>query len=97
MAKQNPMAYRIECYKRTSAEWHPNINLEWGVHKIPLVRVSLLGLSTGQYRVCVWGGDDFGMERDFDSKIAAKRMYEIIAMAGDVTPHLLLTHGFAHA
>lgn len=38
-------------------DWYPTINNE--------VTVSFLQLSDGKYRVCVWGGDDFGLEKDF--------------------------------
>jgi hypothetical protein len=41
----------------TSESWYPTINGK--------VRVQLMQLSNRMWRVCVWGGDDFGLEQDF--------------------------------
>jgi hypothetical protein len=45
----------------TSENWYPT-------NKDGTVRVSLMQLYTAQWRVCVWGDDDFGLERDFDAR-----------------------------
>ncbi len=51
-------------------DWYPTFDNH-------LVAVSpvfkLLGLPT-IYRVCVWGADDFGMEKDFSSKKEAENL-----------------------
>jgi len=58
---------------QTSEEWYPTVSSQ--------VRVSFLCLDDKtaplQWRVCVWGGDDFGMEIDFPGgeKIRAQRIY----------------------
>jgi hypothetical protein len=56
--------YRQEVEKPTRDNWYPTVNGR--------VRVSLLELSNGHWRVCVWGGDDFGLERDYPSKAEAE-------------------------
>lgn len=55
---------------KTREDWCPTVG---GV-----VEVSLLHLTTFEWRVCVWGGDDLGMERDFsaDKKQEAQELYE---------------------
>jgi hypothetical protein len=37
-----------------------------------------MSLSNGQYRVCVWGNDDFGFERDFEQPGEAMVLYQLI-------------------
>jgi hypothetical protein len=61
---------REEKFILTSEDWYPT-------YATGLVRVALLRLSTGQWRVCVWGADDFGLERDLPSveRQSAKRLY----------------------
>jgi len=56
----------------TTENWYPSIDGK--------VRVRLLLLSTDQWRVCVWGNDDFGMERDFPhvERQEAKVLFERI-------------------
>lgn len=73
--KGNHMAHQLTRVEKriTSAEsWYPTVNGQ--------VKVSLLGLSNGQIRVCVWGGDDFGLERDFpqNERQAARELYDLI-------------------
>lgn len=54
-----PEHYRLSCLKKTADNWCPNIDKQY-------VRVSVLACKvSGVFdRVCVWGGDDFGMELD---------------------------------
>jgi hypothetical protein len=59
---------KINVYKKTNDDWYPNFKIENGDD---LVRVSFTqtgpdpNLGYGDWRVCVWGNDDCGMERDF--------------------------------
>lgn len=61
---------------KTSEDWYPTVSSQ--------VRVSFLCLddttAPTQWRVCVWGGDDYGMEIDFPKteKIRAQRVYNAI-------------------
>jgi hypothetical protein len=42
------------------------------------VRVSLIHLTDGLWRVCVWGNDDFGLDYDQPSKNVATRIFNRI-------------------
>ena len=56
-------------------------------------------------RICVWGNDDCGMEKDFElsenEKIRLKEIKQILKEANDLPNPLnkdwLLTHGFKYA
>ena len=56
----------ISVYKETLDEWYPSFQIR-NRHIDPeqetkLVNVSFIHLITGQWRVCVWGADDYGLE-----------------------------------
>jgi len=44
-------------FRPTNDDWYPN-------YEGNLVRLRVLSLSDGMWRVCVWGNDDTGMEID---------------------------------
>lgn len=75
--------YRAECWKKTEDNWIPSYGLAdlgaWitGNVRSEMVRVSLYPPyeGTGLTRVCVWGADDFGMERDFSEATDAQRIF----------------------
>ncbi len=52
----------------TIDDWYPN-------HPRDTVECSLLELRDGKFRVCVWGADDYGVERDFLVQSDAEEMY----------------------
>jgi hypothetical protein len=54
----------------TNEDWHPTIDGK--------VVVRLIGWDNGEWRVCVWGGDDFGMEIDLKSRHEAKQIFSRI-------------------
>lgn len=65
---------RKECFVKTYENWHPSYKFEGDTQLDGLEDKYLLRLSFGKilhytdkeyYRVCVWGQDDFGMEKDF--------------------------------
>lgn len=60
---------RRERWLLTSENWYPN----WEGGK---VKASFLRLRDGTYRVCVWGEDDFGMEKDFTDRDTAEHVFE---------------------
>lgn len=73
----------------TVDDWHPNFPGD-------CVRVSSYARpEESWWRICVWGADDTGMERDFDSvekfEAALRRLPSVIAMAD------LLAAGFQWA
>jgi hypothetical protein len=51
-------------------DWYPTVD--------GLVTVKLIEYSDGMHRVCVWGGDDTGMEIDTYDAASAKRLFERI-------------------
>ena len=90
---------KVNVYKTTSDNWHPSFQLKDGTQ---LVRVSFTQTGpnpphNGEWRVCVWGDDDCGMEKDFLEEIAAQAMFlEVIALA-DVNKQGLKKLGFVSA
>ena len=58
---------RVEVFKLTEDEWYPSYNCEAG--KLVCVTFTKTGPQIENYnydwRVCVWGWDDCGMEKDF--------------------------------
>jgi hypothetical protein len=55
---------------KAADDWYPNFSGD-------LVRVSFMPLLTGgKWRVCVWGADDLGMERDFETRLPALECYQ---------------------
>lgn len=98
---------RVDVFKRTSDDWYPSYELaQWnkGIEHQKLVEVSFLQtgpkpkpLIGGEWRVCIWGGDDCGMERDFaDEKVAWCCFLEVIGL-NDVTMAALKERGFVGA
>lgn len=90
---------RIEMYKATKGEWHPPYYLQ--DDRTRLVRVSMLELGpkprNPAWRVCAWGADDFGMERDFEDREEAEEMFLDIATWAAVEEKLLRSCGFVRA
>lgn len=61
------------------------------------VRGGLFILSDGQWRVCFWGNDDLGMERDFPTYDEALAIWEEIKKWDNVRVSYLKTLGFVGA
>ena len=83
-----------EAYIYTSDQFYPNFEGD-------LVSVAVMRLYTeiSTYRVCVWGMDDCGFERDWQSHNPeeARKVYDKIVASGDVTYKLLNNLGFKAA
>lgn len=65
---------RVEVFKSTTDDWYPPYQLQ--DREADLVQVSFIKLrpeKSGQqlWRVCVWGADDMGLERDYGSEASA--------------------------
>lgn len=82
---------RSEIHRPTSDDWSPNF-------PDGTVRISFLELHDGMWRVCVWGNDDLGMERDYASteREAALRLHERLAGCSDVTQSLCTELGMQY-
>ena len=94
---------RLTKWIRTKEDWHGTFTplckpLNPDYHN-PLdayvVRVSFMQLTDGNWRVCVWGNDDFGLEYDTPSGVKARIIFESI---GDYTTQYELHQlGFINA
>lgn len=74
--------------KRVVESWYPNFPGD-------MVRVSLGRLSNGDWRCCVWGADDTGME--FDSPDRSECLWRYEAIGDGVTRAALAATGFVPA
>lgn len=84
---------RITVFKETDEDWYPSYLCD----NRKMVRVIFLKLFTGQYRVAVWGDDDFGMERDLDDFSDAWDDFERVISAPLVKRDFLTKLGFINA
>ena len=63
-ASKKPIS--ISVFKSTKDDWYPSFKIEGDARYDDLVSVSYLELvPSGEWRVCVWGADDMGVELDF--------------------------------
>lgn len=58
---------KIRVYKRTIDDWYPSYRIEtMATTPRLIVEVSFLEFpNNAGWRVCAWGGDDCGLEKDF--------------------------------
>ena len=54
----------------TQENWYPTTN------GVVIVKMYIYKKEEGPHRVCVWGGDDFGLEKDFTYAKDARDLYE---------------------
>jgi hypothetical protein len=79
---------KIQVFKRTKDNWHGSYKIAGDARVSDLVEVSFTQTGPdpkngkGEFRVCVWGNDDCGMERDFgdDEDKALNMFYQVIGM-----------------
>lgn len=93
--------FRREMFRPTKENWCGNFAIA-GDARWPrpnLVCVQFLKMSTGQWRVCVWGNDDIGMEKDFpsDKFMLAQLTYMELAVAEAISQQHLIEMGFEFA
>jgi hypothetical protein len=100
----HPAPYRRTCFKLAAAdEWYPPYRLNGyhrGVKDPLLVEVSFICLpASGEWRVCVWGADDFGMERDYPptNMLQAETMFNILLEQQSISVSFLKAQGFWNA
>lgn len=86
---------KIEVYKTTEENWSPSYKLLYS-HPTFLVRCFIIQLQDGQWRVAVWGADDFGMERDFleENKSEAGAVFMTVISQKSITLEFLKSLGF---
>jgi hypothetical protein len=89
-------------FKPTAEDWYPSYKLAgWynGQEGVKLVEVSLLPLSSypvNVWRVCVWGSDDCGMEKDLTNYEDAEKLFLGVIRLQSVTRKDLLALGFEY-
>lgn len=102
-AKKNAkIPERVSVMMPTLGDWYPSFKIN--NHPSGLsegVKVSFLELLPFRkypqmWRVCVWGNDDFGMERDFESRADAHQMFTLITSWETVEVYELLQHEFVY-
>lgn len=94
--------YHKEVMKPTNDDWYPSYGVEDPIpndhnHTGGFAKLSTFPLSNGTFRVCVWGADDFGMERDFKSKSDANRLYKKLSESAIISKDICESHGMARA
>ena len=92
---------RVEVYKKTHDDWYPAFEMAGE----KLVEVSFIQLNPWRpveervWLVCVWGDDDFGMEREFkpDEENLARSIFLNVIEEEYVDVKFLLSLGFVSA
>jgi hypothetical protein len=92
------MKFPIHVLKQTDDNWGPSFKVE-GAH-LKFVEVSLLkGPHKSGFRVCAWGDDDYGLEKDFtyaERGHAVQHFIQIISLE-KVNVDILKKMGFRQA
>ena len=94
----------VSVFKQTIDDWYGNYKIVGDKRVSDLVEVIFTQtgpnpkLHQGEYRVCVWGNDDCGMEKDFedDEELAWNCFLQVIGMVS-VTKNSLKILGFVSA
>ena len=83
--------FRWYCLCETPDDWYPTKD-----GKVKLTVVKLVGDWEGWVRICVWGGDDFGLEKDqrlpFNAAVVQAELIPV-----PITQTWLLDHGYVDA
>lgn len=89
---------RIDCFKQTFDDWYSEFRIKDDQrHQGKFVCLSLLSLSNGLHRVCVWGNDDCGFDFDTSDPIEARQLYSQLALQESIIKSHLKTLGFIPA
>ena len=92
------MINKMSCFKRTNDDWCPSYD-----NNLVEVTFTQTGPAPqdgkGEWRVCIWGADDFGMEKDFPNskRIDALLLFYRIVEWKFVDIDELKNHGFKSA
>ena len=91
----------IRVFKPAVGQWYPAYQIGTGNHVSheAAVKVSFLNLTDGSWRVCCWGADDFGLERDFPGhqKAEAWAIFVQLISAKEISEKKLRDLGFVNA
>lgn len=82
---------RKTIYKNTNDDWYGN-------YEGDRIKLSYLGeLSDGTFRVCCWGNDDCGMEKDFIFEMEAMQVFKMLSEKDVIDKKDLEDIGFIRA
>ena len=82
---------RVEVFKETDDDWYPNY------HKRLVKVIFHRQLTDGKFRTSVWGADDTGMCKDYDTREEAYANFELIIAQQAVNKEWLQTQlGFEY-
>lgn len=93
---------RVVSIKFTNDDWYSNEKIFHKGELRRIVTVSLLKLNASRsgpwdWRVCVWGNDDFGLEKDFTDHRQAVNTYIEIVIMNCVNQRPLRDMGFVNS
>ncbi len=92
---------RTSFFKETEDDWYGNYKIADDARHVDkkYVEVKLLSLgpSHTEFRVCVWGNDDCGMERDFKTLSEAITHFNSLAHLARINKQDLLDLGYDYA
>lgn len=94
---------KINVFKRTEDDWYGNYKIANDCRVSDLVDVMFTQtgpdpkLGLGEWRVCIWGNDDCGMERDFVLEGEALNMFYQVIGWEFVNKGALASNGFVGA
>jgi len=86
-------------FKETTNNWYGNFKISEDQRHVGkrYVHVSLLELNNGQFRCCVWGNDDLGMEYDSEEYKTVENLFLDIALKDVINFKDLEEMGFIDA
>lgn len=91
----------IQAYKYTSDVWYPSFKELITGESLVQVRLSQTGPDLPNidrdWRVSIWGADDFGMEKDFKKEKIARECFLQILLLPNITLRILNELGFVRA
>lgn len=84
------MFKRKSIFIPTPDDWYPTFD-------DGTVRCSFVKLSDGNYRISVWGNDDFGLEKDSADLTTMRLLWRKISKMAIITQQQLYDLGFINA
>jgi hypothetical protein len=85
------------CFKVTEDDWYPAYRMSNGNTKLVMVSVFHFIQTLDALRVCVWGMDDLGLEKDFTDADEALKLYNDILDLPFVNRDVLYKMGLINA
>ena len=87
----------LTIFKEVSEDWYGNYRIADDQRYFgKYVSIKISKLFSGLFRVCVWGNDDLGMDRDFEIESEAIAVFQQLIMVEDLTKQYLSNSGFGY-